>query len=1353
MMRRGRRGPRAIGLTVAALACVAWSKRADGQDAAARPWVADGFECTVFVEAPAIHSPASIAVSMDGAVFVAEDEYNSGFDRSPGLSRVKKCVDADGDGAADAIAVFCDGLYSPQGLTFVDGTLYVVHAPYLTAFRDRDRDDRADEAVDLVTGFGPPPEGLVHHIPSGVRMGIDGWLYVSVGDKGIHHAVGADGRTIQLHGGGIVRVRPDGTGLEVYATGLRNTLDVAVDPLMNLFTRDNTNDGGGWNVRLSHIQSGGEYGYPSLFVNFADEIVPAIADYGGGSGTGCMFVSEPASLPAGFGNRLYTTDWGRGAVYRHVLTPAGATFAAEQHDFFVSGRPVDIDVDGAGRLFVCDWGERGWGDVKEEGIKGAVYCVRAMGPTEPPPGETSGASSHRARASEADLDVMLAADMIACLRSPSHTLRLNAQRALLRRWPGEGAARPMLQEVVEDFALPGENRVAALYTYAQMFGAAWAAPEGLDPAVAYGYGLASFLDIEELREHAIRALSDCADRRAAMTAEEAFVPHLTSADPGVREQAAIALGRSAEAGVAAHLVPLTADEDGMVRHAAMHALRQLAATDAVAVAKACARAVCDESSSMAVALGALRALGGVHDLAAVDALAELVATSRNDERNGAILAALARLCHREGPWDGSWWGTQPSTRGPYYDRATWAGSARASEALANAARRLNEPDVARAALERIAWHGIDECAPTVAALFLESTPEVESLREDVARALVELDSGDRFVIKALGAIGLDAALDVDLRAAAITRLARQAGEVEGASAVLDLAERIAAARTAGDTPQAVDAPLTKAVAGAVAAISCRASPVAHRLGAMARATDHPFQAEAIAALIVNANTESAQLLERALEREPNAEAILRALLLVPVEHVSFGEHLLDDALLADDERLRRAALAVVGRADAARYLPSLAVLLERGVETAAVAETVLTLRSLDAAPENARADLARLLCSTVHADFEARGQADDELLAATQKAVRAAPWPEEEKAREIGTILHRAGILTRFAVLGPLPPLGGQTPFASIYPEVENDPGGPPLPLTRGGTTYEWRDATTHDERGVLRLNELFGTMEPFAAYAAASFESPRDASATLLVGSDDGVVVWVNGEKVLERDVYRPVNLYDDQAAIHLRAGSNSLLFKVTNTALHSGLATRVRLDGVGGPGATVAELGYDQARQRILASTDPPARDHEEAPSDHDTMERAAILETGRQLFVSLSCAQCHTINPGEPPRGPYLGDAGLRFSREHLVDSVLTPGMSVAQGFRTQVFKVRAENATYGETEEIGGFVTRESGPEVEVRDLTGRVFTVAKSRIVERGERGESSMPAGLADRIRVEEFAALLDYLQSLQNEQ
>jgi putative membrane-bound dehydrogenase-like protein len=258
-----------------------------------------GFQVTLFAAPPEVNYPTCLACAPTGEVFIGIDQ-NGSLDAKPDRGRVLRCLDTDGDGKMDKHTVFCK-VDSPRGLFFDHKTLYVLHPPFLTAFHDDDGDGVADRSEVLVTGIGFDLKFRgADHTTNGIRMGIDGWIYIAVGDYGFVKAQGKDGRTAQLHGGGIARVRPDGSGLEVYATGLRNTYDVAIDPLMNIFTRDNTNDGGGWDVRLSHIIPTGNYGYPSLFQRFADEIVQPLADYGGGSPTGSLYLDEPG-FPEGLG--------------------------------------------------------------------------------------------------------------------------------------------------------------------------------------------------------------------------------------------------------------------------------------------------------------------------------------------------------------------------------------------------------------------------------------------------------------------------------------------------------------------------------------------------------------------------------------------------------------------------------------------------------------------------------------------------------------------------------------------------------------------------------------------------------------------------------------------------------------------------------------------------------------------------------------------------------------------------------------------------------------------------------------------------------------------------------------------
>ena len=124
------------------------------------------------------------------------------------MGSVLRLVDRDSDGQADEYTMFAT-MDSPRGAVFDGDTLYVTHPPNLTAYRDTNSDGIADESRVLVRGlgFGLDFRGADHTV-NGVEMGIDGWLYIAVGDYGLVKAVGTDGREVQMRGGGNVRVRP-----------------------------------------------------------------------------------------------------------------------------------------------------------------------------------------------------------------------------------------------------------------------------------------------------------------------------------------------------------------------------------------------------------------------------------------------------------------------------------------------------------------------------------------------------------------------------------------------------------------------------------------------------------------------------------------------------------------------------------------------------------------------------------------------------------------------------------------------------------------------------------------------------------------------------------------------------------------------------------------------------------------------------------------------------------------------------------------------------------------------------------------------------------------------------------------
>src|SRR5205807_6014282 len=103
--------------------------------------------------------PSVIAAGpRSGALFVAID-YMTGL----GVEIVRRdeirlLEDTDGDGYADRATVFASGFNSIQGLAYHDGTLYVMHAPYLSALRDPKGTGKAGQRRDLLVGLGQPPE-------------------------------------------------------------------------------------------------------------------------------------------------------------------------------------------------------------------------------------------------------------------------------------------------------------------------------------------------------------------------------------------------------------------------------------------------------------------------------------------------------------------------------------------------------------------------------------------------------------------------------------------------------------------------------------------------------------------------------------------------------------------------------------------------------------------------------------------------------------------------------------------------------------------------------------------------------------------------------------------------------------------------------------------------------------------------------------------------------------------------------------------------------------------------------------------------------------------------------------------
>lgn len=609
--------------------------------------VPEGFEVTLFANSAAANYPVYVAAAPDGTLYVSSDG-NGSLGRNPKRGRIIRLRDKDGDGRADETKVFCE-VDSPRGLVWDHDRLYLVHPPHLSEFIDADGDGVAEKhnilVKDIAFGFKDRP---ADHTTNGLSMGIDGWLYIAGGDFGFMKATGSDGKTLQHRGGGVIRVRPDGTGLEIFSTGTRNILEVAISPLMDIFARDNTNDGGGWNVRFHHFTGLDDHGYPRLYKNFNDEAVQPLADYGGGSGCGAVYIDEP-----GFGddwnNAPFTADWGTGAIYKHSVKPKAATFEEIKapEPFIKMTRPTDADVDGSSRVYASSW--KGATFNWEGPDVGYIVQVR-------PKGFKAPALPDYAKASDTEL--------VKELESPSYRRRMESQRTLLRRKLTPETERELDQRLRNWQLSTGLSAGFVLTQHPEANAVKLGTLDNPQKLSLYTT-LLRFGNLPQRPPVAInRSIPNWLADKPAWWSEEKFLvaeaSHWTATSIGTKKT---------------YVTKAFGSQDPLVRHVAIRATAKLG-DHAVVFEVADA-----ESSSDLTKASAFRALAMMHKPEVVAGLIERLGKTTDTTLRQGLLSALCRLHFHEGEWKGDSWGTRPDTRGPYYQPEAWSETPKIAAAL------------------------------------------------------------------------------------------------------------------------------------------------------------------------------------------------------------------------------------------------------------------------------------------------------------------------------------------------------------------------------------------------------------------------------------------------------------------------------------------------------------------------------------------------------------------------------------------------------------------------------------------------------------------------------------------------
>jgi quinoprotein glucose dehydrogenase len=498
--------------------------------------------------------------------------------------RVRLLEDQDGDGKMDHATEFAGGFNTiadglGAGVLARQGAVWYANIPNLWRLRDTNGDGVADVRQSLHSGFGVHV-GFIGHDLHGLRMGPDGKLYFSVGDRGANIKT-KEGKTIfNPDTGAVYRCNPDGSDLEIFAYGLRNPQELAFDQYGNLWTGDNNSDSGdkarwvyvveggdsGWRIGYQFMQapySRGPFNAEKLWYPHwkgqAAYIVPPITNLADGP-SGVTY-NPGTGMPEQYREHFFLCDFhgGKGSgIHSFAVKPKGAYFElVDRTDFLWEVLPTDVDFGVDGGIYYSDW-VQGWGKTG----KGRIYRVYEPGAVEKPiVRETKKllAEGMSGRAQDALADLLAHPDM---------RVRQEAQFAL-----ADQNAVQIFAAVAANPAGPRLARLHAIWGLGQISSKSkvqssksMAALEPLLPLLGDAEG--------EVRAQAAKVLGD----GSVIKAYDGLLKLLHDQSARVRFFAAISLGKLGRKEAAQPLFEMVradADEDPYLRHAAVMGLARL----------------------------------------------------------------------------------------------------------------------------------------------------------------------------------------------------------------------------------------------------------------------------------------------------------------------------------------------------------------------------------------------------------------------------------------------------------------------------------------------------------------------------------------------------------------------------------------------------------------------------------------------------------------------------------------------------------------------------------------------------------------------------------------------------------
>lgn len=334
--------------------------------------VPPGFEVTVFAEN--VENAREMALGPRGTVFVG----------SMAAGKVHAVIDRDGDHKADRVVVIASGLTMPNGVAFHNGALYVATNSKILRFDDIE--NRIDSHPTPVVVRDSLPNPGAGHMWKHIAFGPDGLLYMSVGSP-------CNVCTSPPLVSTIVRMKPDGSNLEVFAEGVRDTMGFDWDPTsQEMWFTDNGRDMLGDDLPADELnvawKPGLHFGFPYCYQgDFSDPEFGAqracatteppvrklgahVAALGMKFYTGSMFPADyrnaviiaehgswNRSIPSGYRVMVVRTNGRRATSYEPLMEgflPRSSGQGGRAAGMAALGRPVDVLQLPDGSILISD---------------------------------------------------------------------------------------------------------------------------------------------------------------------------------------------------------------------------------------------------------------------------------------------------------------------------------------------------------------------------------------------------------------------------------------------------------------------------------------------------------------------------------------------------------------------------------------------------------------------------------------------------------------------------------------------------------------------------------------------------------------------------------------------------------------------------------------------------------------------------------------------------------------------------------------------------------------------------------------------------------------------------------------